>query len=239
VAYILSTILPLETTQRESYMIILFCISFPFRLGTVQTLVLYIATVCIALNEMIREFETEINNADIEGADFFKIFRFGNKVITNLQDAYDALRESITTINNELQWFYLAFFIIISLIYPFYLLFLIFKKCSHCADEIILLSSGVAPFFILTGILIYYLASVGSNFSRLPEKLNLEATSKQDNIKIINIWRKSLMDTYKGCFTIKILRQEFRITFGLLFTLAYSCIPVILNAIVDKIGLMK
>jgi len=212
---------------------ILFFISFPIRLGTVTGLVVYNSAVCIAIIQQIKQLLQLIDGKDI--VEKFSIFKTGKKEITNIKDAYDALRTTIVTINLDQQWFYWTFFTIVGSTYPFYLMFLLFKKSS--IYQVILLSSWIVPYFMIACLLIYFLASVDFHFTQIPKRINknftktFDATTTHD--QATNIWREILMDAFSGCFTLELL--DYHITYGMLFTILYTFIPLIVKAIVDRV----
>jgi len=238
IAYIFASEFAFNSTEHiilERTMQVLFCVSFPFRLGTVSALVVYFSTVCFALKEKINEFINAIRDV---GLNIEKkrnsVFKFNQATkIQELQDDYSELRNDIKTLNKELQWFYFLFFLIVGATYPLYLMFLIFRNPT--LSEIALVSSWVAPYFIFAAILIYSLASVDNRFSKIPVKLNFKAKSQKEKVEDINIWRESLMDANKGCFTINLCIVKIRITFGILFTLVYSGMYIILKTVFEQI----
>jgi len=162
------------------------------------------------------------------------VFKFSQATkIQELQDDYSELRKDIKTLNKELQWFYFLFFLIVGATYPLYLMFLIFQNPN--LSEVALISSWVVPYFIFAAILIYSLASVDYRFSKIPVKLNFKAKTQKEKVEDINIWRESLMDANKGCFTINLCIVKVRITFGILFTLVYSGMYIILKTVIEQI----
>jgi len=214
---------------------VLLSLSFPFRLATVAALVLYITTVCYALKEKIKAFLSLIKHLGEEITKNEKrltIFKANkSSKISELLGDYRDLRKDTVKLNKELQAFYLLFFTIIGSTYPLYLMFLLDSDVSLA--QIGLLSSWIIPYFILTGILINSLASVDYYFSKIPNRLNFKASKSKEKVEDFNIWREALMDSNSGCFTINLKLTEFRITYGILFTLLYTLIPLVGKAIIQ------
>jgi len=238
-AYIFTTVWAVNFVKNnEEFSIalqVLLSLSFPFRLATVAALVLYITTVCYALKEKIKVFLSLIKHVGgmiTKNEKRHTIFKVNNaNKISDLLEDYRDLRKDIIKLNKELQAFYLIFFTIIGVTYPLYVMFLLDSKVSLA--EIGLLSSWIIPYFILAGVLISSLASVDYYFNKIPNRLNFKASKSKEKVEDFNIWREALMDSNRGCFTINLKLTEFRITYGILFTLLYTLIPLVGKPIIQ------